>query len=241
MPARDQKLQAISRFRVEARETGTCLVTGTDRRIEFPLRPAGVTLHVSGKVTYAGRAISPEPIGNSRWLIIANPCISIGAAGSEGFRSPLADDCMFVVDGARLAHVPLDEMRLVPLDELDQPILGAVQPPAPAGDTNEPFAGARLAHIPSEDELWPESVELIVGMPEPHFTALFDACVAQSIHEVSVHIVAHAHSTAAFYETPRDLILFANELVVGSVHYVGAGSRLGPVETAEPHDRELSS
>ena len=226
MPTTTDRLEAIKRFRVEATQEGTRLVTGNDRRIEFPLRLTGVRLHASGPTSYAGRSISPEPMGNTRWLIMDHPTISIGAEGDEGFHSPLADDSLFVVDGSRLEHLPLRAIRIVALHELSQ----LDEEPASTAQETEGdkkwFGRACLSHVPAAPKLWGESVELTVGIPEPHFTDLFDSCVARRVDRVFIDALFRAHATGAFFESPRDLILFAKESTTGFVTYVGVGSTL---------------
>ena len=37
--------------------------------------------------------------------------LAIGFGGDEGWSSPLADNCFFVIDGDELRYVPLTELR----------------------------------------------------------------------------------------------------------------------------------
>lgn len=241
----DEAVQRVSRFRVETRENETLLVSGTQERHEFPLRVSGILASLSGHVTYAGRSLSPTEVGHSRWLTFEHVNVSIGAAGSEGFRSLLADDSVFVVDGARLKHLPLESMRALELTEFERmereyrlwrqetgdaeaAWTGDTRPAAISEtDKDPPFGRGYLAHVPADRELGGERVEIVVGIPEPQYSELYDGCLARRLDRITVGCMFMAHSTAAFFETPREVVLFPEQSVLLRVDDVSVGCNLG--------------
>ena len=146
--------------------------------------------------------------------------LAIGFRGDEGWSSPLADNCFFVIDGEELRYVPLTELRILSEEQflLEKANLARVKGEEVIAQTNpdenpdRPLAMASIVHcsaMPEHDIA--ESLECKVGIPSPHFQKLLDGCLNRHISRVHLHGIGGALSSSFEYGTPRELILCANE------------------------------
>lgn len=141
--------------------------------------------------------------------------LTIGSSGDEGWASELADNCMFVINGESLRHVPLTAMRILSETQFDieereiarmkgesprtDPESGAVQ--------DRPFARARVTHCPAQPEYGDsESLECTMGLPQATFEQLLDICLTGRSLTAHFHGIGGALSASFQYGEVRDLI-----------------------------------
>lgn len=202
---------AATHFRViREATTGTLSVESGGRTLQ--LRRAGLTLHFDLEPTSYGLSLL-SPAADRAWLEARVVGLGIGHSGDEGWRSSLADDSVFVLDGDELRVVGCHEARITSLQDFSRLRRRvAVETdtegwlPRQAGEA-APEAEAVLSHLPAWKGHWEEGLALTVGLPESAFDLLVEKCAKGLVDRLYVHGVAGALSTAMDFETPRDLIL----------------------------------
>lgn len=143
--------------------------------------------------------------------------LRIGNSGNEGWSSNLADDCLFVIDGEVLRHVPLTSIRIVTQSqfEIEREFIAIAKLESPPNDptpnANHPFACATLTHYSTITKLGcSESLECTIGVPHEVFEKLLDGCLRKRILAACFHGIGSALSTSFQYGEARDLIIVAN-------------------------------
>lgn len=126
----------------------------------------------------------------------------------------MADDCLFVVREFRLMHAPLTAIRIVAVGDLDR--FEALLDEKPPEAAENAFGRGWLSHM-SADKQREESVDLLVGIPDAEYTGLFEDILAQRFDQLSVHCLIGAYSTASDYESPRDIVMVADQSIPVSV------------------------
>jgi hypothetical protein len=148
--------------------------------------------------------------------------LAIGFRGDEGWSSPLAENCFFVIDGEDLRYVPLTELRIVTEDqfraeqtrlalERGEDVITEAQPDDSKG---RPLAVASIAHCPAmfvHGTGIPGTLECTVGLPSAYFQKLLDGCLNKRISKVYLHGIGGALSVGVKHGISRELILCANE------------------------------
>ena len=146
--------------------------------------------------------------------------LTIGFSGDEGFSSPLANNCFFVIDGEELRYVELTELRILSEEQflLEQVNIARERGKEVAVEAildenaNHPLARANIVHCsPKLEDNVAETLECTVGLPSEYFQKLLDGCFNRCISQVHLHGIGGALSSSFEHGTPRDLILCANE------------------------------
>lgn len=148
--------------------------------------------------------------------------LAIGIRGDEGWSSPLAENCFFVIDGEDLRYVPLTELRIVTEEQFRAKQVqlalergkDVIAEATPGESQDRPLAVARIVHCPAmfvHGTEVPETLECTVGLASAHFQRLLDGCLNRRISNVHLHGIGGALSVGFEYGTPRELILCANE------------------------------
>ncbi len=141
--------------------------------------------------------------------------MTIGVKGDEGWSSPLADDCFFVIDGENLRYVPLTELRIITIEQFhaDQALFAAIQGKDFIADKSQvlPLAIGRIDHFEELDRNNPECLYFTIGLASEHFQKLLDDCINRRISKVRLNGAGVAMSVALEWQTPRELIFCAGE------------------------------
>jgi len=146
--------------------------------------------------------------------------LAIRSRGVEGWSSPLADNCFFVIDGEELRYVPLTELSVLSEEQflIEKTLLArekgeeVIAEENPDGNPDRPLATARIVHCSAmpEDDI-AETLECTVGLPSALFQKLLDGCLRKHVARVHLRGIGGALSSSFEYGSTRELILCANE------------------------------
>jgi hypothetical protein len=175
---------------------------------------------------------------------LVNLLVTDFSIGNERASSRLADNCMFVIDGETLRHVPLTKIRVLSEAQFDieKKRIAAEKGESlltdPESDANpdRPFARARVSHCPAMfgDS---ESLECTMGLPQADFEKLLDSCFTGRILTAHFHGISKGALSAGFeYEGARDLIFPAG---VGFDISIDSVTLVCPCKSEPPVRREV--
>ena len=161
--------------------------------------------------------------------------MGIGTAGSDGFRSVLEDDTIFVVEPSGVRPLPLDQVTLTPLDAFLEQVeerkswVENENHPAPSflehkeGD----FGFGLLEYGPAEPILGSECLECGIGVPRDFFEELSETLLQRNRVELGVHARGLFPTLAqSARETPRDIVLTVDETI--GLHFEDIGMDIYP-------------
>jgi hypothetical protein len=203
-------------YRVERSEDdGLVLVHRSSGLSPPPLEFRAGFFSLSGKVAHVGRSWSygsaneGEPETEKARIVLHYIEASIGAGEQEGYRSLLADDAFFVIEGSEIRHAHVADVVL----ESRQDVVSHLDDLELAGE----MKGLKQEYI----DHWKqspqpvgvitgnsaESLGCVIGLLEPRLKELVESCIAGRVRKIGVSGTGGALSTAAFFEAPRDWIL----------------------------------
>ena len=159
--------------------------------------------------------------------------VSIGTAGSDGFRSFLEDDTIFVVEPSGVRPLPLDQVTLTPLDafleQVERRKSWVENENHPAPDRLEYMEGdfgfGLLEYGPADPTLGPECLECGIGVHRDFFEELTETLQRHRV-ELGVHTSPTMFPTLAGYGTPRDIVLTVDETI--GLHFSDIGMDIYP-------------
>lgn len=140
--------------------------------------------------------------------------VRIGHRDEIGWSSPLVDNCIFVIDGEALRHVPLSDLTVMSEEafkaqKVELARARGDKPPAEP-QPDPPLATATIAHCPASPESnLGETLECTIGIPQPHFEKLVEGCLSGRIVSAHFHGLCGALSSSFKYGSLRDVILRA--------------------------------
>ncbi|HEX5646662.1 MAG TPA: hypothetical protein VFX56_06810 [Nitrospira sp.] len=140
---------------------------------------------------------------------------SIGHRGDEGWSSNLADDCIFVIDGEALRHVPVAELRVLSEERFNvrKAWLAAERGDKSPPNTSEekrPLAVGTVVHCPASPELGiAECLDCTLGIPQSHFDKLVQGCLTGRISSAHFHGITGGLSSSFEYGALRDLLIIS--------------------------------
>jgi len=148
--------------------------------------------------------------------------MSIGSPGDEGWSSRIANDCIFVIDGETLKHLPMNELRIVSYEQytrVRERLAAARGVTAAIGyrennDSRAALALATVAHCRAMPETgFGELLEFTLGLSQLHFQKLIDGCIDGRIAGAYFNGIGGALSSCQSYESARDMIICAGQEV----------------------------
>lgn len=198
---------AVSRFRVVSGEGDGAISVQSDRGHAFPLRKSGLFLHLTLEPGTIGRALLPASLGDRAWIVLRVVTLAIGHKGDEGWRSVLGDDSIFVIDESKLRRLHVNEVRVVSMADFSRLQDERSDGGGPPDASQAGKAPALLSHLVADGRGRPEMLTMTLGLPDEQFTALSEACLNGHVQQIYAHGITGALSTAAQFETARDMVL----------------------------------
>ena len=251
----ERKIKRAKQFRVTMRDNETWLAAPEGGMwSEWQVQRAVISLSVAGRVAHAGRSLSradgkDDATVGGRRLTVNLESLSM----NHGGHSPLAEDTIWIIDDDnRLARATLNTFEVVAISEVESQremeldVLGA-----PGKEDSkltamwhkeweqESFAKAIFRYFAADEVPFGAWASLTVGVPEPHFSTLFDDCVARRVDRIFVSGMLTAPSTGSVwsYDPARDMVLRGDGSLPISVRDVEVGCRL---DAATPGEVEES-
>lgn len=240
----ERKIKHAEQFRVTVRDNETWLASPEGGIwSEWQVQRAVISLHVAGRVAHAGRSLSradgkEDATVGGRRLTVNLDSLSM----NHGGHSPLAEDTIWIIDDDnRLARATLYTFEVVAISEVEsQREIELDRLGAPGKEDSkltaiwheeweqESFAKAIFRHFSADEVPFGAWASLTVGIPEPHFSTLFDDCVARRVDRISVSGMLTAPSTGSVwsYDPARDMVLRGDGSLPVSIRDVDVGCTL---------------
>ncbi len=135
--------------------------------------------------------------------------LQIGFCGDEGWSSSLVDNCIFVIDGEALKHVPLSNVSVLSEEEFKA---SEAENAANMGKKLEsggwlsdpPFASASLFHFEG-------AIYCRIGLVQSHFDKLVEGCLNGRIIGAQFFGTVFALTSSFEHGAARDIVICAKE------------------------------
>lgn len=209
MPLKNDPAKIAAQYRAVQVADGFELRSGSTK---LALKHGGAFIHISTAPTAVRwhAEEDKEPFHVVRLVVTE---FSIGHRGDEGWSSSLADDCIFVINGDALRHVPLVELIVLSEEQFNvrKAWLAAESgnhAPPHTSKADRPLAIGSVAYCPATPELGlAEALDCTLGIPQPHFDKLVHGCLAGQISSANFHGITGGLSSSFEYGALRDLVL----------------------------------
>jgi hypothetical protein len=216
--------RAARQFSVQRSDDGIILVDRRDESRSVELRRALIHLTIEGSTLRVCRSLTPD--GLERWLTLQIVQFSLGSDDDSSGISVWpegeddrydAEDTVFGIDGQNLLTLEIVYARVINLDARDE------QGHRYIGEHSDPD-GEDLAdgdgveegeNHPALAQLWYHSYALVldIGLSEPQFSDLLEACVSGRADTISLECSCYAYTTGWAFQSARDIVLSPGETV----------------------------
>jgi len=252
---------AERRFRVEQTDEGIVLVDREDAEHTVEVRRALVHLTIEARLLRVCRSLVPG--GLEVWVTLEITELSLGSKGDFSGLSYLlsdyyAENKIFGIDDTDLEHLEVTHALVVDLEARDRFGYPYMTDSVESAQDDQDDDGDYEEHEEDEEdenhspivELWYHTGEddagyrlwsalvLTVGLPEPQFSELIEACVAGRADTIVLECGCYANTTGWAFQTARDLILSPGESVRLPIDEATIS---GPVLTDAPASRASES
>lgn len=177
--------------------------------------------------------------------------LSIGHSAEEGWDSLIAEDCLFVIDGNSVRHLPIERIHVstekqfsesrrstAHLNSLDKN--PNAEYPTPPDETDEPdvhrpYAAAVFSYLGPMPGFWlNEYCELAIGLPDAAIQKIVDVTLKGLQASVILHGIGVGLTSSFEYGSARDLFLIADgESLKFNVDSVGIQIEAQPISVVE--------
>jgi len=212
----ENPVSIAARLHAEHHEADVVLVDRADSETTFEVRDTTRLVGIVSANVAVGHFVLSE---DERWVVFDV--------------RPDQDHTMFVVDGPKVRHITIAQLRIVSASEFQEHHRAAVDEadhdsePQDTGADSEMKAFASLDHL-SGEHVGGDWLGVTVGLPESRLTDLIDICRASTCAHIWLRGYLGAHTVRYFPygEDDHPIILFANQRLEFAVDELTITDRL---------------